>query len=191
VSTSRGANEHLGVDGSVVWGRVVQAADEMAFRDFVHARSATLLRLAYLLTGDRGLAEDAVQGMLAKVYVSWLKIRDGQAADAYCRTVLVREVSSWRRNRQVQHVLTAQVPERPAVVDELSDAEDRVRRALMALPSRQRAVVALRYYADMSESEVAEALGITAGSVKQHTHRANRALRAALTRPELVEENEQ
>jgi RNA polymerase sigma-70 factor (sigma-E family) len=169
---------------------VVQEADEAAFRDFVSSRSAPLLRLAFLLTGDRGLAEDAMQGMLAKVYLSWSRIRDRDAVDAYCRTVLVREVSSWRRTRQIQHILTAELPDQTAPTDELSDAEDRVRRALMALPSRQRAVVALRYYGDLSEAEVAETLGITTGSVKQHTHRATRALRAALTQPELVEEND-
>jgi RNA polymerase sigma-70 factor (sigma-E family) len=166
----------------------VQAADEAAFREFVRARSPALLRLAYLLTGDRGLAEDAVQVMLAKVYFSWSRIRDRQATDAYCRTVLVREVSSWRRKRQVRHVLTADPPDRPAPAIELSDAEDRVRRALIGLSPRQRAVIALRYYADMSEAEVAEVLGITTGSVKQHTYRATRVLRAALT--QLVEENE-
>jgi RNA polymerase sigma-70 factor (sigma-E family) len=168
----------------------VQLAEEAAFREFVTQRSAGLLRTAYLLTGDRGLAEDAVQAMFGRVYLSWPNIRERAAADAYCRTALVREVSSWRRRRRVQHVLTADPPDRPQIVDEESDVAERLRRALVGLPPRQRAVVVLRYYDDMSEADVAAALGISAGSVKQHLHRAVAALRAALAHPELLEENE-
>lgn len=168
----------------------MQLAEEAAFREFVTQRSAGLLRTAYLLTGDRGLAEDAVQAMFGRVYLSWPKIRERAAADAYCRTALVREVSSWRRRRRVQHVLTADPPDRPQVVDEASDVAERLKRALVGLPPRQRAVIVLRYYDDMSEADVAAALGISPGSVKQHLHRAVAALRAALAQPELIEENE-
>jgi RNA polymerase sigma factor (sigma-70 family) len=98
------------------------------------------------------------------------------------RTALVREVTSWRRRRRVSHVLTAEVPERaqPAP-DQLGDSSDALRRALVALPPRQRAVVVLRFYDDMSEADVATALGISRGSVKQHTHRAIVSLRATLS----------
>jgi DNA-directed RNA polymerase specialized sigma24 family protein len=63
---------------------MVGPAEEAAFRDFVTARSPALLRTAYLLTGDRGSAEDAVQAMFGRVYLSWSKIRHGAAAEAYC-----------------------------------------------------------------------------------------------------------
>jgi RNA polymerase sigma-70 factor, ECF subfamily len=168
----------------------VGPADEAAFRDFVTGRSAALLRTAYLLTGDRGLAEDAVQAMFGRVYLSWSKIRHEAAIEAYCRTALVREVTSWHRRRRVKHVLTAQVPERAQpTADEASDSPESLRRALIALPPRQRAVVVLRFYDDMSEADIAAALGISRGSVKQHTHRAIASLRATLnTEPHLIEE---
>jgi RNA polymerase sigma-70 factor (sigma-E family) len=171
---------------------VVGPADEAAFRDFVAARSPALLRTAYLLTGDRGLAEDAVQSMFGRVYVSWSRIRHEAATDAYCRKALVREVSSWRRRRRVTHVLTAEVPDLAHhSVDEASEASESLRTAMLALPPRQRAVVVLRYFDDMSEADVATALGISRGSVKQHTHRALASLRAALgTSAELIEETD-
>lgn len=167
-------------------------ADEAAFRDFVTARSAGLLRTAYLLTGDRGLAEDAVQSMFGRVYLSWSRIRHREAADAYCRKALVREVSSWRRRRRVSHVLTAEVPEPPQQApDEASEASEALRSAMRALSPRQRAVVVLRFYDDVSEADVATALGISRGSVKQHTHRAITSLRAALcSTAELIEETD-
>jgi RNA polymerase sigma-70 factor (sigma-E family) len=170
----------------------VKPAEEAAFRDFVTARSPALLRTAYLLTGDRGLAEDAVQAMFSRVYVSWSRIRHKQAVDAYCRKTLVREVSSWRRRRRVTHVLTGDVPERADVArGEASGANEPLRAALLALSPRQRAVVVLRYFYDMSEADVATALGISRGSVKQHTYRALASLRTALvTNSALIEETD-
>jgi RNA polymerase sigma-70 factor (sigma-E family) len=169
----------------------VRADDEAAFREFVTTRSAALLRTAYLLTGDRGLAEDAVQSMLGRVFLRWNKVRDREAIDAYCRVALVREVSSWHRRRQVRHVLTAEVPESlHPTTGEQSDPDDDLRRALTALPPRQRAVLVLRYFDDMSEAEVAAALGVSRGSIKQHTSRALSALRTALGEPQRIEERE-
>lgn len=159
----------------------MNAEDEAAFRDFVTARSATLLRTAYLLTGDFGLAEDAVQAMFGRVYLTWPNIRHREAADSYCRRALVREVSSWRRRRRVTVVLIGDVPEALAPqTDEPAAAQEQLWSALLTLPIRQRAVVVLRYYADMSEAEVASTLDISTGSVKQHAHRALAKLRVAL-----------
>ncbi len=167
----------------------MKAEDEAAFRDFVTARSRALLRTAYLLTGDQGDAEDAVQAMLGRVYQSWPKIRHQEAAESYCRRALVREVSSWRRRRRVTHVLTADLPEQPTQGTEASEASEDLKKALLELPMKQRAVVVLRYYADMSEAEVANALDISPGSVKQHTHRALAKLREALgSKQSLIEE---
>jgi RNA polymerase sigma-70 factor (sigma-E family) len=159
----------------------MKSVDELAFRDFVETRSPGLLRTAYLLTGDRGLAEDAVQATLGRVYVSWDRIRALEAADAYTRRALVREVSSWRRRRRVTHVLTAQVPERPtSSTPDASEDRDEIRNALLRLPPRQRAVVVLRYFDDLAEADVASLLGISTGAVKQHTSRALARLRAVL-----------
>ena len=158
--------------------------DEAAFRDFVTARSAALLRTAYLLTGDVGMAEDAVQAVFGRVYLTWPRIQHREAAESYCRRALVREVSSWRRRRRVTHVLTDQVPETASTTDaDSTERDDRLKTALLALPARQRTVVALRYYADLAETDVADLLGITTGSVKQHAHRALAALRIALDEP--------
>jgi RNA polymerase sigma-70 factor (sigma-E family) len=163
--------------------------DEAAFRDFVTARSGALLRTAYLLTGDQGDAEDAVQAMFGRVYQSWPKIQHREAAESYCRRALIREVGSWRRRRRVTQVLTDQPPEQPT--HEANEPSEDLKAALMELPIKQRAVVVLRYYADLSEGEVADVLDISTGSVKQHTHRALAKLRASLGSERfLIEESE-
>jgi RNA polymerase sigma-70 factor (sigma-E family) len=168
----------------------VRPEDEVEFRDFVAGRSAALLRTAYLLTGDFGLAEDAVQAMFGRVYQSWPKILHREAVDSYCRRALIREVTSWRRRRRIHHVLTDTLPERTAV-DDRYDPDDSLRVALLTLPQKQRAVVVLRYYADLPIVEVARLLDISPGSVKQHTHRALTKLREALGSPNaLIEETE-
>lgn len=150
------------------------------FRDFVAARGQALLRTAYLLTGDRQLAEDLVQGALEKVHPRWGSIRASAAAEAYVRRTMYRDqVSLWRR-RRVSEVLSVAVPEprRPS-----DDDGDRVvqrlvlQQALMSLGRRQRAVVVLRYFEDLTEQQVAETLGITVGTVKSHSHRALARLR--------------
>jgi RNA polymerase sigma-70 factor (ECF subfamily) len=156
----------------------MDAADEAAFRDFVVGRSAALLRSAYLLTGDRGHAEDALQAALARVYAAWPRIRHREAVESYTRRAMVREVQSWRRRRRVGVVLTDHPPDRPVL--DTPGSDDDVRSALLALPARQRAVVVLRYFDDLSEPQVADALGISVGAVKQHASRALTALRSRL-----------
>jgi len=164
----------------------MDARDEQAFRDFVVARSTALLRSAFLLTGDRGDAEDAVQAALARVYFAWPRIRRHGAVEAYTRRVLVREVLSWRRRRRVSLVLTAQPPEAALAADAAAEAGvgDEMHRALLVLPPRQRAVVVLRYFDDLAEAQVAELLGISSGSVKQHASRGLARLRGLLSERE-------
>jgi RNA polymerase sigma-70 factor (sigma-E family) len=160
-------------------GGGVESAEEREFRSFVSANSAGLLRFAYLLTGDVGLAEDAVQAVLARVFLKWRRVVHPAA---YCRKALVSEVSSWRRRRHVEQVLVPEVPETGFWPE--SDALDgRLIAALRTLSARQRAVVVLRFFDDMAEQDVARLLGITEGTVKQHTHRAMLALRAAFGVP--------
>lgn len=158
--------------------------DAAAFREFVAARSPDLMRVAFLLTGDYGEAEDVVQSTLEKVYLSWDRIRSRevpQVLDAYSRRTLTRLVLTRRRQRRVRHVLTASVPDVAAPDQEPAGVDNALLRALLELPPRQRAVLVLRFAEDRSEVDVAALLGISVGAVKQHTHRGLSRLRSVLT----------
>jgi RNA polymerase sigma-70 factor (sigma-E family) len=149
------------------------------FTEFVHAAWPGLYRTAYLLVGEPGLAEDLVQTALAKTYAAWPKVRDIRSAPGFARTTLVNTASSWFRRRSWRNELpTESLPEtghdpdpsvRPAVVDALSQ-----------LPPRQRAVVVLRFYEDLSVAEAARALGCSEGTVKSQTSKALDTLRRLL-----------
>lgn len=151
---------------------------EQRYREFVVARSAALLRTAYLLVGDRSKAEDLLQTALVKTYLAWDRIKDAGATEAYVRRVMATTATSWWRRRwRVEHVAVS--ADEPAVADasaRLADA-DEVRRLLLTLPARQRAVLVLRYYDDMSEKDVAEMLGISRGAVSSTAARGLAALR--------------
>jgi RNA polymerase sigma-70 factor (sigma-E family) len=158
---------------------VGMGAPHEEYVEFVRARSQALLRSAYLLTGDQQLAEDLVQEALARTHVAWSRLRQSGNVEAYARKVMYHtQVSLWRR-RRVAEVLPAVVPER---VDGHDLAEDAVRRltvehALRALSPRQRAVVVLRYFEDRTESEAAELLGVSVGTVRTQLDRALARLR--------------
>jgi len=149
-----------------------------AFRAYVAARSPALLRTAYLLTGTRPDAEDLLQTALAKTYLSWDRIRDREAVDGYVRRVMVNTQTSWWRRRKVDEVSTDRLPEprspdvggRDLAAD--LDLHDALWTALAELPKRQRAMVVLRYYEDLSEAETARVMGVSVGTVKSTTSRA-------------------
>ena len=149
------------------------------FTEFVHASWPSLYRTAYLLLGDRAEAEDLVQTALAKTYASWGKVRDLSAAPGYARTTLVNTATSWFRRRSWRN-------ERPTeVLPESSDHPDLTDRpalmdALAQLAPRQRAVVVLRYYDDVSVAETALALRISEGTVKSQASDALARLRVLL-----------
>src|SRR5690348_4676507 len=126
----------------------------------MHGRWVQLVRLGYVLTGDRGLAEDLAQTALARAYCSWPRIRRAGDPDAYVRRVMVNANRSRFRKRRVAEQLTGAVPE-SAPVDATGGCDDRVtlRAALMSLPVGQRSVVVLRFWLDMSETQAAAALG--------------------------------
>lgn len=159
----------------------MDAEAEQAFREFVVGRSAVLQRSAYLLTGDREEAKDAVQAALVRVYLAWPRIQRRDAVEAYTRKVLLREVLSWRRRRRLLLVPMAVLPEVPArdAIERIGEHDDVVA-SVLQLPPRQRAVVVLRYYDDLSEAQTAAALGITVGAVKTHASRGLARLRALL-----------
>jgi RNA polymerase sigma-70 factor (sigma-E family) len=149
------------------------------FTDFVATRSKGLIRLAYVLTGDQHAAEDLLQNTLVKAAANWGRIHT--APEAYVRRIMYREQASWlRRRARRQETAMAQVPEL-AGVDEVSvEARLALRDALLALPPRRRAVLVLRYLEDLPESQVAEILGCSVGTVRSQNHKAVAQLRRAL-----------
>ena len=152
------------------------------FDDFVAGWSARLLRAAYLLTGDRGLAEDLVQDVYERLYVAWPRVDD---PGAYAHRTLTRQaINRWRsRSRRPAESAFGLEHDRP---DQRADAADAlhdravVLSALRTLTARQRAVVVLRFFADLSEADTAAAMGCSVGTVKSQTSRALARLRTAL-----------
>jgi RNA polymerase sigma-70 factor (sigma-E family) len=145
------------------------------FADFVVARRDALLRTAYLLTGNHHDAEDLVQSALIKVVPKWGRIHD--YPEPYVRRVLAREsVKRWRTRRWRERT-TDVLPE--AVLHDSFDTADRLAllQDLRDLSPRQRAVLVLRYFDDLTESETATALGISVGTVKSHARDALARLR--------------
>lgn len=165
-------------------GGVVAEQFDDDFADFVHRWSPALLRVAFLLTGDHGLAEDLLQTALMKTSRRWQHLPDRDHAYSYVRRVLVTTHTSWYRRRRVREVLVDQWPD---VADAgsgggssgLGDALV----ALNALPPRMRAVIVLRFYEDLSEADTAAALGCSLGTVKSQSSRGLARLRYLLDTP--------
>ncbi|MEY9965520.1 RNA polymerase sigma-70 factor (sigma-E family) [Streptacidiphilus sp. MAP12-16] len=153
--------------------------DELDFEAFASLRWQRLVRTAYLLTGDHHEAEDLVQATLAKVFPGWSRIRRLDSPDGYVHRALVNNNLSRYRRRRVLHLLTPLLPER-AQQSEDGQVEQRslLLQALAALPPRQRAVVVLRYWEDLSEQQVADVLGCSPGNVKSQASRGLQKLRA-------------
>jgi len=159
----------------------MNALEDEEFRGFVTARGLALLRTAYLLTGDQQRAEDLVQTALEKAVRHWGSIRSSAAIESYVRTAMYHEqVSVWRR-RRVTEVPVALIPEPRTARSAVDPVEDRMvlLDALSQLGRRQRAVVVLRYFEDLTEQQVADALGVTVGTVKSQAHKALAHLRKA------------
>lgn len=147
------------------------------FADYMAARQPSLLRTAYLLSGDRHTAEDLVQTALAKLYLSWDKVQQRESIDGYVRRILVNEHNSlWRRAWKRQETTVSVMPDQaaPAPAGRDTDLWDFVQ----TLPRKQRAVVVLRYYEELSEAETAAALGVSVGTVKSQASRALASLRS-------------
>lgn len=153
--------------------------DYGTFGEYVRSRGGALLRAALALTGNFADAEDLVQVTLVKAYQSWNRVAEPAALDTYVRRVMVNtHISGWRR-RRVDEYPTDQLPD-SMIADETgdSDLQELVQRAVDRLPRRMRAAVMLRYYDDLSEPEVAAALGVSVGTVKSTVARAVAKLRA-------------
>ena len=149
------------------------------FADFVAARSATLLRSAWLLTGDTGRAEDLLQTVLASAWRRWSRIVAGGHPEAYLRRALFTTYASWWRRRWRSELPAAAPPESADRADLAGESADRdaVRRALARLSRQQRAIVVLRYVEDLSIEQTAETIGCSPGTVKVQASRALRTLR--------------
>ena len=161
------------------------------FERFVLDRSTALLRTAVLLVGDRDHAEDLVQTTLLRLSRHWRNV--GEYPEAYARRVLVNLTRDhWRRRGRRGHEqeLDERVPH-PAAPDPADTVVDRdvLRRALADLPRRQREVMVLRFFADLSVVDTAEALGVSEGTVKTQTSRAVARLRQELGEKENVHEH--
>ncbi|WP_164702705.1 SigE family RNA polymerase sigma factor [Modestobacter sp. KNN46-3] len=159
--------------------------DGTGFEDFVSREQPGLLRLAVLLAGDGGHAEDLVQTALLKTYRHWGRITRSGEPTAYVRRVLVTTHTSWRRRLSTTEQVVEALPDRadPAVVP---DADEELRAALRSLPPRMRTAVVLRYYADLSEQQAAAAMGCSPSTVNTQTARGLQRLRAVLTGPVLT-----
>jgi len=145
------------------------------FAAFVNSRGPALQRTAYLLTGDWALAEDLLQTALAKSYLAWNRIRH-EDPEGYVRKVLANTHATWWRRKWRGETPTAELPER-AHADRGADDRLALAAALARLPRRQRAVVVLRFHEDLTEAAVAQALGISVGTVKSQTAKALAKLR--------------
>jgi RNA polymerase sigma-70 factor (sigma-E family) len=162
----------------------VKASDEQAFREFVSARRPALVRTAYLLSGDWHRAEDVVSTAIVKMYTAWRRVARADNPDAYARQVVVRTWLDearrpWRRELPVELL-----PDRPS--DHADTAADAtvsradLRLLLAKMPARQRAVLVLRFYDDLSVERTADILGCSRGAVMTLTSRALGTIRGLL-----------
>jgi RNA polymerase sigma-70 factor (sigma-E family) len=145
------------------------------FHDFVVVRQRALLRTAWLLTNDQHLAEDLVQAALERVWPRWERIVGDGDPYGYVRKVLVNTYASWWRRKWHGEHPTGELPERS--VDGAAGEPTDLWAAMARLPRRQRAVVVLRYFEDLTEAQAAEVLGCSVGTVKSQTSKALAKLR--------------
>ena len=151
------------------------------FEEYAAVAWPALYRYAYLLAGNHPDAEDVAQQTLIKAHQAWSRVTGSDSPNAYVRRMLTNTYLSGRRPRKRRLELLTDAPPEPASTPPAASEE---RMALWphvsALPPRQRAVIVLRYYEDLSEAEIADALGCSRGNVKSTAHRALKALRAAI-----------
>jgi len=154
------------------------------FREYVLTRGPALLRAARQLTGHPLDAEDLLQNALTRTYQAWDRIQDRAALDGYVRRAMVNiNISQWRR-RKVEEYPSDDLPEIVTAAETSGDVHERLEQAMQQLPERMRAAIVLRYYEDMTEPEIASALGISVGTVKSTVSRAMAKLRTELGLPQ-------
>jgi RNA polymerase sigma-70 factor (sigma-E family) len=158
--------------------REAAGGGEEAFREFAIGRWPALVRFAYGLTGDVGHAEDLAQITLAKAYASWGRVQRADDPDAYVRRILINAHHTRFRKRRVRETTGSYLPE-PATADgtDALDQRSDLIAALLQLPPKQRAVVMLRYWDGLTETQAAAVLGCSVGTVKSQASRALAKLR--------------
>jgi RNA polymerase sigma-70 factor (sigma-E family) len=167
-------------------------AKDLDFDEFFRATWPRLFRTAYAVAGDAGSAEDALQAAFAKAYSSWRRIGRTDHPEAYVRRIVVNEILGTRRRAWWQRERPHESPEPPGSTSSPETGivdRDAVRTAVLALPVRQRAVIVLRYYEDLSEEQIADVLGCSRGTVKSQASAGLANLRrdaADLTNGELA-----
>ena len=152
------------------------------FDAFVLARSSTLHRAAFLMVGDRALAQDLVQEALVKTYAAWSRLRHKGNAEAYCRKAITTTAISWFRRRRWSHERVVEsLPEGSSgdVAAGVTQSQW-LWTALQELPARQRISIVLRYYEDLTELQTAEAMGCAVGTVKSQVSAGIARLREVL-----------
>ena len=166
----------------------MRAREEREFREFVAVRMAVLRRFAYLLCGDPHGADDIVSTTLAKLFRHWRRVSRLDHPDGYLRRMLVSSYLDERRRPWRRERPTDAVPEPPPVP--ATDVVERLTlmRLLDRLSPRRRAVLVLRFYADLSVEQTADVLGCAPGTVKALTHQALAQLRTLLAEPESIME---
>lgn len=154
---------------------------EPGFEEWVAARGPRLLRVAWLLTGDAHLAEDLLQTVLARIWPKWSRIA-AENPEAYARRALVHTHNSWWRRRWRGELPYGDLPEHAGEADPFAavDLEHVLAEAIRALPPRQRAVVVLRYFEDLSVAETADVLRCSEGTIKSQSSKALHTLRGRL-----------
>lgn len=153
---------------------------EREYVEYVSGRITRLHRMAYMLCADVHQAEDIVQGTLISLYVNWKRASAADNLDAYAHRIMVRRYLDERRHRWSRVLLGQFLPETPVAADYLVEERDALVAALRELPKGQRAVLVLRFLADLSVEATAEALGCSPGNVKSQCSRGLAALRGVL-----------
>jgi RNA polymerase sigma-70 factor (sigma-E family) len=154
--------------------------DAAGFEEFAVSRHGALYRYAYLLVGDRGLADDLVQEGLTRTYVAWRRLRDPANAEAYTRRAITTiAITWWRRKAWRAERPHDDLPDHPAPGEDAT-ARLWLWHEIRQLPARQRAAVVLRYYEDLTEAQTADVLGCSVGTVKSQVFAALTKLRGAL-----------
>ncbi|WP_433413621.1 SigE family RNA polymerase sigma factor [Microtetraspora malaysiensis] len=157
----------------------MSSAEDDEFAAFVAARGTSLLRVAYLTSGDEGEAEDLLQTALERAYRNWDRVRYDNP-EPYVRRIIVNTSIDRARRRAILRIIPMHTPPEPSPYETDVDLRHVLMDTLRALPPRQRAVIVLRYWEDLSEAQTAEILGCSAGTVKSQASKALARLRTAL-----------
>ncbi|HEX8627851.1 MAG TPA: SigE family RNA polymerase sigma factor [Catenuloplanes sp.] len=156
----------------------------MTFEEFADSRLTALLRYALMLTGDPHTAQDLVQETMVRVQLNWRRVARADSPERYVRRMLTNQHIDWRRGSWLRRVLLRPEPEDALAVPvdhaQVGAERDQMWSWLAGLPRRQRAALVLRFYEDLPDAEIAEALGCTVGTVRGHISRGLATLRSQL-----------